>query len=143
MWEKGQSGNPSGKARRDAAILRRLDTLTLKAVDAYAKILSDDDATNSERLQAANAVLDRVLGKPKQQIQSSVTVEHGPTAQLAALMGLSRSALTIDHNPTGLAPTLIDANPTGLAPTLIEQPKLLNSLDNIPNAPRSERRDIG
>ena len=121
MWDKGQSGNPSGKARRDAAILRRLDTLTLKAVDAYAKILSDDQATNSERLQAANAVLDRVLGKPKQQIQSNVTVEHGPTAQLAALMGLSRSALTIDH----------------------EQPKLLNSLDNIPNMPRSERKDIG
>lgn len=130
-WEKGVSANPGGRSKRDAAILRRLDTLTLKAVDAYAKILSDEDATNTERLQAANAVLDRVLGKPKQQITSQVTVEHGPTAQLAALMGLSRSALTID------------ANPTGLAPTLIEQPKLLNTLDNIPNAPRSERRDIG
>ena len=131
MWEKGQSGNPSGKARRDAAILRRLDTLTLKAVDAYAKILSDNDATNSERLQAANAVLDRVLGKPKQQITSQVTVEHGPTAQLAALMGLSRSALVIDHDTAGLPPMPIS------------EPKLLNSLDNIPNAPRSERKDVG
>ena len=120
-WEKGVSANPGGRSKRDAAILRRLDTLTLKAVDAYAKILSDNDATNTERLQAANAVLDRVLGKPKQQIQSNVTVEHGPTAQLAALMGLSRSALTIDHDP----------------------PKLLNSLDNIDNMPRSERKDIG
>ena len=105
-WKQGQSGNPEGRSRRDAAILRRLDTLTLKAVDAYAKILSDDAATNSERLQAANAVLDRVLGKPKQQITSQVTVEHGPTAQLAALMGLSRSALTIDHEPTNLLNTL-------------------------------------
>ena len=121
MWEKGQSGNPSGKARRDAAILRRLDTLTLKAVDAYAKILSDNDATNSERLQAANAVLDRVLGKPKQQIQSNVTVEHGPTAQLAALMGLSRSALTIDHDP----------------------PKLLNTLDNQPIIDVNDHSIIG
>lgn len=120
-WKQGQSGNPEGRSRRDAAILRRLDTLTLKAVDAYAKILSDEQATNSERLQAANAVLDRVLGKPKQQINSQVTVEHGPTAQLAALMGLSRSALTIDHDP----------------------PKLLNTLDNIENAPRSEYKDIG
>ena len=121
VWEKGVSPNPGGRAKRDAAILRRLDTLTLKAVDAYAKILNDDDATNTERLQAANAVLDRVLGKPKQQITSQVTVEHGPTAQLAALMGLSRSALVIDHDP----------------------PKLLNTLDNIENAPRSERKDIG
>ena len=121
VWEKGVSPNPGGRAKRDAAILRRLDTLTLKAVDAYAKILNDDAATNTERLQAANAVLDRVLGKPKQQIQSNVTVEHGPTAQLAALMGLSRSALTIDHDP----------------------PKLLNTLDNIENVPRSERKDIG
>jgi hypothetical protein len=121
VWEKGVSPNPGGRAKRDAAILRRLDTLTLKAVDAYAKILSDDDATNSERLQAANAVLDRVLGKPKQQIQSNVTVEHGPTAQLAALMGLSRSALTIDHEP----------------------PKLLNSLDNQPIVDVNDRGIIG
>ena len=120
-WKQGQSGNPEGRSRRDAAILRRLDTLTLKAVDAYAKILSDDAATNSERLQAANAVLDRVLGKPKQQITSQVTVEHGPTAQLAALMGLSRSALTIDHEP----------------------PKLLNTLDNQPIIDVRERKDIG
>ena len=121
VWEKGVSPNPGGRAKRDAAILRRLDTLTLKAVDAYAKILSDSDATNTERLQAANAVLDRVLGKPKQQIQSNVTVEHGPTAQLAALMGLSRSALTIDHDP----------------------PKLLNSLDNNATNATNERGNIG
>lgn len=121
VWEKGVSPNPGGRAKRDAAILRRLDTLTLKAVDAYAKILSDDQATNTERLQAANAVLDRVLGKPKQQIQSNVTVEHGPTAQLAALMGLSRSALTIDHDP----------------------PKLLNSLDNNATNATNERGNIG
>ena len=130
-WEKGVSANPGGRSKRDAAILRRLDTLTLKAVDAYARVLSDDDASHTERLQAANAVLDRVLGKPKQQITSQVTVEHGPTAQLAALMGLSRSALTIDHDQAGLAPMPIDA------------PKLLNSLDNIENMPRSERKDIG
>ena len=121
VWEKGVSPNPGGRAKRDAAILRRLDTLTLKAVDAYAKILSDDQATNSERLQAANAVLDRVLGKPKQQIQSNVTVEHGPTAQLAALMGLSRSALTIDHEP----------------------PKLLNTLDNQPIIDVNDHSIIG
>lgn len=130
-WKQGESGNPTGKAKRDAYILRRLDDLTIKAVHAYEKILSDDAATNSERLQAANAVLDRVLGKPKQQITSQVTVEHGPTAQLAALMGLSRSALTIDHDTAGLAPMPINA------------PKLLNTLDNIENAPRSEHSDIG
>ena len=121
VWEKGVSPNPGGRAKRDAAILRRLDTLTLKAVDAYAKILNDDDATNTERLQAANAVLDRVLGKPKQQITSQVTVEHGPTAQLAALMGLSRSALVIDHDP----------------------PKLLNTLDNNVTNATSERSNVG
>jgi len=120
-WERGVSANPGGRSKRDAAILRRLDTLTLKAVDAYAKILNDDNATNTERLQAANAVLDRVLGKPKQQITSQVTVEHGPTAQLAALMGLSRSALTIDH----------------------DLPKLLNTLDNQPIINVNERSIIG
>jgi hypothetical protein len=120
-WTAGKSGNPTGKAKRDAYILRRLDDLTIKAVHAYEKILSDDQATNSERLQAANAVLDRVLGKPKQQIQSNVTVEHGPTAQLAALMGLSRSALTIDHDP----------------------PKLLNTLDNQPIIDVNDHSIIG
>jgi hypothetical protein len=120
-WKQGESGNPTGKAKRDAYILRRLDDLTIKAVHAYEKILSDDAATNSERLQAANAVLDRVLGKPKQQIQSNVTVEHGPTAQLAALMGLSRSALTIDHEPTNL----------------------LNTLDNQPIVDVNDRDNIG
>ena len=82
---KGQSGNPLGMTARENAMKRRLQGLTLKAVDVLEEVM--ESGTNSEKLTAAREVFDRAIGKPKQ--QATLTVEHGPNSHLAALVGLA------------------------------------------------------
>ena len=86
-WVKGQSGNPSGHVAKRAAMLRRLEGLTFKAVDVLEDILLDKTATHSERLSAAKEVFDRAIGKAKQ--QATIEVTHNASPHLSALIGLA------------------------------------------------------
>ena len=86
-WVKGQSGNPSGHVAKRAAMLRRLEGLTFKAVDVLEDILSDKSASHSERLSAAREVFDRAIGKAKQ--QATLEVTHNASPHLSALIGLA------------------------------------------------------
>ena len=86
-WVKGQSGNPSGHIAKRAAMLRRLEGLTFKAVDVLEEILSDKSASHSERLSAAKEVFDRAIGKAKQ--QATLEVTHNASPHLSALIGLA------------------------------------------------------
>jgi DNA replication initiation complex subunit (GINS family) len=86
-WQKGQSGNPSGHVAKRAAMLRRLEGLTFKAVDVLEEILLDKTATHSERLSAAKEVFDRAIGKAKQ--QATIEVTHNASPHLSALIGLA------------------------------------------------------
>ena len=86
-WVKGQSGNPSGHVAKRAAMLRRLEGLTFKAVDVLEEILLDKTATHSERLSAAKEVFDRAIGKAKQ--QATLEVTHNASPHLSALIGLA------------------------------------------------------
>jgi len=69
MFQKGQSGNPggvpkSGTKLRDAASEKSLDTL-----NTLVSIMEDEAASNKDRAYAANCVLDRAFGRPKQQVE--------------------------------------------------------------------------
>ena len=86
-WKKGQSGNPVGHPANRAALFRRLNGLTLKAVDVLEEILLDKTATHSERLSAAKEVFDRAIGKAKQ--QATLEVTHNASPHLSALIGLA------------------------------------------------------
>ena len=86
-WVKGQSGNPSGHVAKRAAMLRRLEGLTFKAVDVLEEILSDKSASHGERLAAAREVFDRAIGKAKQ--QATLEVTHNASPHLSALIGLA------------------------------------------------------
>ena len=86
-WVKGQSGNPSGHVAKRAAMLRRLEGLTFKAVDVLENILSDKKASHSEKLAAAREVFDRAIGKAKQ--QATLEVTHNASPHLSALIGLA------------------------------------------------------
>lgn len=115
-WNKGESGNPGGLSTRQLALKRRLDGLTVKAVEVLADVM--ETGSPSERLSAAKEVFDRAIGKPKQ--QATISVEHGPSAHLAALVGLALStahrvqtAPGIDAEPPGISRVLtIDALPS-------------------------------
>lgn len=104
-WVKGQSGNPIGPYNaRQLAVMRRVQGLTLKAVEVLA-----DTMENGEphlRLAAAKEVLDRSLGKPKQ--QATVEVQHNASPHLAALVGLAASAIQRVQSVPGNGAQVID-----------------------------------
>jgi hypothetical protein len=76
-------GNPRGRPREtpeEFALLSKIRSLSDKAVSALESVLDDDDAPADAKIKAANIVIERQLGKPKQEIASNVT-QHQATAQ--------------------------------------------------------------
>jgi len=80
-WKKGQSGNPKGRPRK-------LPSLNVALTKVFG-VTADDDVSKVElileamykqaikkgNVQAANLILDRMHGKPKQSIQVSGALE--------------------------------------------------------------------
>lgn len=85
VWAKGETGNPGGLTSRQVALKRRLDGLTLKAVDVLEDVLAN--GSTSERLAAAKEVFDRAIGRPKQ--SATVQVQHSSDAHLQALIQMA------------------------------------------------------
>ena len=66
--------NPGGYTSREARMLRDLRALGPRAIAKLGKLL--DDPNSSVALGAAKEILDRNLGKVKQQVQVDVTSTH-------------------------------------------------------------------
>jgi hypothetical protein len=65
-WEKGQSGNPSGRSKENARIKALAASHAESAIGKLVKLMDSDDEKTS--IAACNAILDRGLGKPAQAI---------------------------------------------------------------------------
>ena len=104
-FKKGESGNPTGKARGYAQMARRLEDMTPRALTRLGKLAESDNETVA--LAACRDILDRSLGKAKQNV--AVDVQHSLSdMHLAALKVLSERAriaqgLTIDADPVPTA----------------------------------------
>lgn len=96
----GHSGNPSGRPKTPEHIKAMLEGLTEKAVIALGEALAGDDM--KLKLQAAQEVLNRSLGKPHTTASVDVTQNN---AGAALLLALAQRALT------GGKTVMIDATP--------------------------------
>lgn len=65
---KGQSGNISGRASIPDDIKQAFKEASKDACEVLCKIVNDDNAKDSDRIRAAEVILDRGFGKPVQAV---------------------------------------------------------------------------
>ncbi len=66
MFKPGQSGNPTGRPKSDKAIRDLARAHTQDALNTLSEIVKNPKASDTARVQACNAILDRGWGKPVQ-----------------------------------------------------------------------------
>ena len=65
-FQPGQSGNPGGRPKALKAVEEAARLHTEEAIATLAAICNNKDAPEAARVAAANALLDRAWGKPRQ-----------------------------------------------------------------------------
>lgn len=71
-FQPGNNANPGGRSKKDLELEAHARLHAKYAIDVAVGILMSAEASNADKLKAANLILERGHGKPKEQ----VTVTH-------------------------------------------------------------------
>lgn len=77
-FKKGQSGNPTGRPPRDKRVTEMLTKACPEAVQLLIDTMTDEEAKPELRVQCANTIIDRVMGKAAQPIKADVYKAETP-----------------------------------------------------------------
>ena len=102
----GKSLNPSGMDRKRALMLRKLESLTPRALAALERLV-EDEANPTVRLGAAREILDRTMGKAKQSV--TVDVTSSGALHLQALQELADRARIAEQRTIDITPIESDS----------------------------------
>lgn len=86
-WKPGQSGNPNGRPKKVMSIAKLAEESGEKALKQLVKLIDSTDERVS--LQAAMAVLDRAVGKPKATVETTTKKEVADYSE-SELIALAR-----------------------------------------------------
>lgn len=96
-FKKGQSGNPNGRPKVVLADGRSLSDIAKQHTEAAIATLvavMEEGESDAARVSAANAILDRAWGRPKQELD----VEMNVRGELAELLAQRRQRVAEGRN---------------------------------------------
>ena len=97
-FQKGVSGNPSGRPKRTPAeqqAIDRMKEITPEAVEVVYGILKADNTTVYAKLQAAELILNRAMGRP----ETYLRVENADESQEQAGLSLLELLEACEEEP--------------------------------------------
>jgi hypothetical protein len=77
VWQPGQSGNPKGRPSIKGEVETLARTYTVEAIETLADLMRNG-ASDNVRMAAANALLNRGWGLPRQAIDGSLAIAPAP-----------------------------------------------------------------
>jgi Family of unknown function (DUF5681) len=77
VWQPGQSGNPKGRPSIKGEVETLARTYTVEALETLADLMRNG-ASDNVRMAAANALLNRGWGLPRQAIDGSLAIAPVP-----------------------------------------------------------------
>jgi hypothetical protein len=88
----GVSGNPTGRPKVIGELKELASIHTPQAIQTLADVMNDKEAPHAARVAASTALLDRVYGRPSQNVEARIeTVDMGKAAA-SVLMDLANRA---------------------------------------------------